>query len=74
MPLSKFQRALLAELAKAPTDDRYLAGGAAMHFAPSSTRYSDDLDFFHDSDARVATAFAAGRSTSPASTWWSRST
>lgn len=46
----------------APTDDRYLAGGAAMHFAPNSTRYSDDLDFFHDSEERVATAFAADRS------------
>ena len=61
MPLTEFQRVLLAELAKAPTDDRYLAGGAAMHFAPNSTRYSDDLDFFHDSEERVATAFAADR-------------
>jgi Nucleotidyl transferase AbiEii toxin, Type IV TA system len=61
VPLTGFQRALLAELAKAPTDDRYLAGGAAMHFAPQSTRYSDDLDFFHDSEARVAAAFGADR-------------
>ena len=61
VPLTEFQRVLLAELAKAPTDDRYLAGGAAMHFAPNSTRYSDDLDFFHDSEERVATAFAADR-------------
>lgn len=61
VPLTGFQRALLAELAKAPTDDRYLAGGAAMHFAPNSTRYSDDLDFFHDSEAQVASAFAADR-------------
>jgi hypothetical protein len=48
-------------LAVPPTDDRYLAGGAAMHFSPNSTRYSDDLDFFHDSEARVASAFAADR-------------
>ena len=61
MPLTEFQRALLAELAKAPTDERYLAGGAAMHFAPNSARYSDALDFFHDSEARVATAFAVDR-------------
>ena len=61
MPLTAFQRALLATLAAAPNDDRYLAGGAAMHFAPNSTRYSDDLDFFHDSEARVASAFAADR-------------
>jgi hypothetical protein len=52
---------LLAVLAAEPTEDRYLAGGAAMHFAPNSTRYSDDLDFFHDSEARVAAAFASDR-------------
>jgi len=63
VPLTPYQRTLLATLAAAPTDDRYLAGGAAMHFAPTSTRYSDDLDFFHDSEARVATAFAADRVT-----------
>jgi hypothetical protein len=61
MPLTEFQRLLLAELAKAPTDERYLAGGAAMHFTPHSARYSDDLDFFHDREERVASAFAADR-------------
>ncbi len=61
MPLTGFQRHLLADLAKSPNDDRYLAGGAALHFTPNSSRYSDDLDFFHDSEARVASAFAADR-------------
>jgi hypothetical protein len=61
VPLTDFQSALLAELAAPPNDDRYLAGGAALHFAPNSLRYSDDLDFFHDSEARVANAFAADR-------------
>jgi hypothetical protein len=61
VPLTPFQRGLLAALATEPTEDRYLAGGAAMHFAPNSQRYSDDLDFFHDSEARVAAAFAADR-------------
>lgn len=61
VPLTDFQRTLLGELAKSPNDDRYLAGGAAMHFSPNSARYSDDLDFFHDSEARVATAFNADR-------------
>lgn len=61
MPLTRFQRELLAVLASSPTEERYLAGGAAMHFAPNSARYSDDLDFFHDSEARVASAFAADR-------------
>lgn len=58
MPLTAFQHELLAELARAPNDARYLAGGAALHFTPSSLRYSDDLDFFADSEARVAEAFA----------------
>jgi hypothetical protein len=63
VPLTEFQRRLLADLAATPADDRYLAGGAAMHFAPNSTRYSDDLDFFHDTEARVASAFARDRET-----------
>jgi hypothetical protein len=61
VPLTPFQRELLAALARSPAGERYLAGGAAMHFAPDSARYSDDLDFFHDSEARVAAAFAADR-------------
>jgi hypothetical protein len=61
VPLTDFQRQLLAVLAAEPTDDRYLAGGAALHFAPNSVRYSDALDFFHDSEERVARAFAADR-------------
>jgi hypothetical protein len=54
---------LLAVLAASPNDERYLAGGAAMHFSPNSARYSDDLGFFHDSEARVASAFAKDRAT-----------
>jgi hypothetical protein len=61
VPLTDLQRTLLAELTSPPNDERYLAGGAAMHFAPHSTRYSDGLDFFHDSEARVASAFASDR-------------
>ena len=61
MPLTGFQRQLLAVLAEGQTNERYLAGGAALHFAPNSTRYSNDLDFFHDSVQRVATTFSADR-------------
>ena len=57
MPLSDFQRELLAALARGDREETYLAGGAALHFAPNSTRYSDDLDFFADSVERVASAF-----------------
>ena len=58
VPLTEFQRTLLALLGQTRTPDSYLAGGAALHFAPNSTRYSNDLDFFHDSSGRVASAFA----------------
>lgn len=61
MPLTGFQRALLAELAQGRTDERYLAGGAALHFEPTSTRYSHDLEFFHDAVERVASTFTADR-------------
>jgi hypothetical protein len=59
VPLTPFQQRLLADLAQGPDAGRYLAGGAAMHFAPNSERYSESLDFFHDSEGRVAAAFAA---------------
>ncbi len=61
MPLTDFQRTILALLAQTRSADSYLAGGAALHFAPNSIRYSHDLDYFHDSVERVATAFAADR-------------
>lgn len=43
------------------TPESYLAGGAALHLRPNSMRFSNDLDFFHDSEKRVAEAFAADR-------------
>lgn len=59
MPLTDFQRDVLAAMAGNRTPDSYVAGGTALHFAPESTRYSRDLDLFHDAEARVAEAFAA---------------
>lgn len=61
MPLTDFQRKLLTTVAHEEAGESYLAGGAAIHFAPTSTRYSNDLDFFHDSVERVASAFARDR-------------
>ena len=57
MPLTDFQRRLLALLAPARASEGYLAGGSALHFEPNSARYSHDLEFFHDSTERVASAF-----------------
>ncbi|HEX2882200.1 MAG TPA: hypothetical protein VHO25_21920 [Polyangiaceae bacterium] len=59
--MTAFQRDVATELAKNRTPDSYLAGGAALHIEPNSKRYSNDLDYFHDSEERVASAFAADR-------------
>lgn len=61
MPLTEFQATLARILSGHRTLDSYLAGGAALHMEPNSNRYSNDLDFFHDSVERVAEAFAEDR-------------
>ena len=61
VPLTPFQQEILRLLAVNRTADSHLAGGGALHSAPNSTRYSQDLDFFHDSERRVAEAFQADR-------------
>jgi hypothetical protein len=62
MPLTPFQEQVARLLSVDRSPDSYLAGGAAMHIAPGSQRFSNDLDYFHDSVERVASAFAADRS------------
>ena len=61
MPLTSFQSRLARLLATNRTEDSYLAGGAALHFEPNSKRFSNDLDYFHDSVERVAEAFDQDR-------------
>ncbi len=61
MPLTPFQAKVSRLLAVNRTPDSHLAGGAALHIRPESKRYSNDLDFFHDSEERVAQAFADDR-------------
>ena len=61
MPLTSYQATVAKLLASQRTPDSYLAGGAALHIEPTSTRYSNDLDYFHDSVERVASAFADDR-------------
>jgi hypothetical protein len=63
MPLTPFQSALGLLLSANRSEDSYLAGGAAILAAPNTRRYSQDLDFFHDSAARVATAYESDRKT-----------
>jgi hypothetical protein len=61
VPLTEFQATLAGCLAANRTFDSYLAGGAAILIEPNTTRFSNDLDYFHDSERRVAEAFAADR-------------
>ncbi len=61
MPLTDHQARLARLLSENRTFDSYLAGGAAILIEPATTRFSRDLDYFHDSEARVAEAFAADR-------------
>jgi hypothetical protein len=58
MPLTDYQQALALLLAENRTFDSYLAGGAAILIEPNTTRFSRDLDYFHDSEARVSEAFS----------------
>lgn len=57
VPLTGFQEAVARRLAVNRSPDSYLAGGAALHIEPNSKRYSNDLDYFQDSEERVASAF-----------------
>ena len=59
MPLTDYQSNLAHLLSGNRSFDSYLAGGAAILIEPSTKRYSRALDYFHDSDTRVAEAFAA---------------
>lgn len=61
VPLTAFQEEVAKLLASQRSPDSYLAGGAALHIAPNSKRYSNDLDYFQDSEERVASAFADDR-------------
>lgn len=62
MPLTEYQANLAHLLSGNRSFDSYLAGAAAILIEPNTKRYSRDLDYFHDSDTRVAEAFAADRS------------
>ena len=57
MPLTLFQKKIARLLAQNRSPQSHLAGGAALHFEPHSIRYSKDLDYFHDSEEYVASAF-----------------
>jgi hypothetical protein len=63
VPLTDFQAWLGRLLAVNRSEDSHLAGAAGLLVAPNSLRYSHDLDYFHDSAERVASAYADDRET-----------
>jgi hypothetical protein len=54
MPLSKLQTDILMVLASHRDPESYVAGAAPLN--RNAPRYSDDVDFFHDREERVAIA------------------
>jgi hypothetical protein len=57
VPLTDYQAELARLLAANRDEQSYLAGGAAILAAPNTMRYSQDLDYFHDTAERVASAY-----------------
>ncbi len=57
MPLTAFQASVARLLAVNRSPQSYLAGGAALNMTPNTQRFSNDLDYFHDSEEYVADAF-----------------
>ena len=54
MPIGKFQSDVLRVLASQRSPDSYIAGGVAIN--REGPRYSDDIDIFHDTEARLESA------------------
>jgi hypothetical protein len=63
MPLSSFQRQVLLLLKASRNPESYVAGGTVIQRDAASLRYSSDIDFFHDTDLAVTTAFQSDRAT-----------
>lgn len=63
VPLTPFQAELGRLLAVNRSEDSYVAGAAPLLVEPHTRRYSQDLDYFQDSEVRVASAYEADRRT-----------
>ena len=54
MPLTGFQREVLAVLAGNRSETSHFAGGLVLHAPDDSARYSHDFDLFHEAIEDVA--------------------
>jgi len=61
MPLTELQSDILAVISSHRTPENYIAGGTALHFEPNSSRFSRDLDIFHDALEAVAPSYEQDR-------------
>jgi hypothetical protein len=59
VPLTDFQFELGRLLAANRSEDSYAAGAAPILLEPRTRRFSQDLDYFHDTPERVASAYEA---------------
>jgi len=59
MPLTEFQRKVFATLRLHRSPDSFVFGATVIHAAPSTPRYSQDIDLCHDVAAAVAETAAA---------------
>jgi len=59
MPLTEFQQEVLLLLKAHRNPNSYVAGGIAIHDKPNSSRSSNDIDFFHDTEEAVISSFDA---------------
>ncbi len=56
MPLTKFQKLVLAVLAANRSEESHFAGGLVLNVAEDSARFSHDFDIFHEEAAEVVRA------------------
>lgn len=61
MPITKFQKQVLALLKANRNPESYVAGRTAIQRAHDSIRYSEDVDIFHDLDQAVTDSYNADR-------------
>jgi hypothetical protein len=59
MPITEFQKQLLHLIKSNRNPDSYVAGGTAIHRAKNSARYSNDIDFFHETEEAIARSVKA---------------
>ena len=54
MPLTQFQADVFKIISRNRNPDSYVAGGIVIHRDAASSRYSKDIDLFHDTSEAVA--------------------